>query len=159
VQVDEDETNWRAAKSEGLYHVRHWVRCYAESLKKKVKECNYWPEIKELKADDSWGKIIPTRPEKVRELMVKKPQKAIWYQDTINLFLLKLYGPFDFENGYHIPKAVWKHLMAVAEDEQVYVGNVNRTVRLDKPDEQDKNLKGKVETWLAQRGSIYDGES
>ena len=47
----------------------------------------------------------------------------------------------------------------VAEDEQVYVENVDRVVRLDRPDQKDKDLKGKVDSWLSFRESIYDGGS
>ena len=49
VQVDEEETNWKRAKAEGIYHVRYFVRCYADSKKMKIRDCTYWPEIHEFK--------------------------------------------------------------------------------------------------------------
>jgi hypothetical protein len=41
VQVDEEETNWRKAKAEGMYHVKYYVKCYADSKKHKGKDCAY----------------------------------------------------------------------------------------------------------------------
>ena len=43
VQVEDDETNWIKAKREGIYHVRYYIRSYADSKKFKGRECAYWP--------------------------------------------------------------------------------------------------------------------
>ncbi len=35
VQVDKEETSWRRAKEEGIFHVRYYVRSYGDSKKRK----------------------------------------------------------------------------------------------------------------------------
>jgi hypothetical protein len=76
VQVDDQETNWRQAKDEGIYHVRFFVRALADSRRFKVWDCRYWPELHEIKRDGvTMGPMIPTKPSKVDK-----------YQDTVNLF-------------------------------------------------------------------------
>ena len=80
VQVDEEETDWRLAKTEGVYHVLFYLRCYADSKKKKVRECAYWPEIHEFKRDgETMGPIVPTKPAKVEHLLSTKPHRCMWY--------------------------------------------------------------------------------
>ena len=158
VQVDEDETNWRRAKTEGVHHVRFFVRCYADSKKKKVKECAYWPKTHEFKRDgETMGPIVPTKPTKVDHLLSTKSHRYMWYHDTINLFDCMIAGPFDFVDGYHVPTTVWNKLLSDAEQLQVYVGAVNRIVPLDKPDRMDKDEEGDVSSHLALRWNIFNG--
>ena len=141
VQVDEEETDWKRAKAEGVYHVLYYVRSYADSKKKKVKECAYWPEIHEFKRDgETMGPIVPTKPSKVEHLLDTKPHRFMWYQDTIDLFSATIAGPFDFNEGNRVPAAVWQKLLNTAEDSRIYVGAVNRIVPLDKPDTMDKDI-------------------
>ena len=158
VQVDEEETNWRRAKAEGIYHVRYFVRCLADSRKKKVKECAYWPEIHEFKRDgETMGPIVPTKPSKVDHLLSTKPHRYMWYQDTFNLFEAMIVGPFDFEDGFRVPATAWQALLKTAEESRIYVGAVNRTVPLDKPDHQDKDVKGLFHSHLTLRWNIFEG--
>jgi hypothetical protein len=135
VQVDEDKTNWRKAKAEGVYHVRYYVKSFADSKKFKGRECAYWPEIHEFKQDGvTMGPIVPTKPgRKVEKLLSNKANRYMWYQDTINLFDCMLEGPFDFEAGHKVPQQVWKQLLSRASEFDLYVGAVNRVVPLGKP--------------------------
>ena len=158
VQVDEEETNWKKAKAEGVYHVRFFVRRYVDSSKMKVRECAYWPEIHEFKRDgETMGPIVPTKPSKVEHLLSTKPHRYMWYQDTINLFDAMITGPFEFEDGFHVPEAAWKELLAVADVSKIYVGAVNRIVPLDKPDRMDKDVTGGVHSHLTLRWNIFNG--
>jgi hypothetical protein len=158
VQVDEDETNWKKARSEGVFHVRYFVRALADSKKKKGRDCAYWPEIHEFKRDgQTMGPIVPTKPVKVEHLLSTKPFRYMWYQDTINLFENSIVGPFDFEDGFIVPAAMWQALLAKAKDSNLYVGTVNRVVPLDKPDLLDRNSSGTAYSHLAVRWDIYNG--
>jgi hypothetical protein len=105
VQVDEEETNWRKAKAEGVYHVKFYVKCYADSKKHKGKDCAYWPKIHEFKRDgETMGPMVPAKPgRKVENLLNNKANRFMWYQDTINLFDCMLVGPFDFDPGHKVP--------------------------------------------------------
>jgi hypothetical protein len=138
--------------------VKYWVRSYAESKKKKIRECNYHPEVHHLMPDGvTFGNMAPCTPQKVNSMVVDQAHKFVWYQDTINVFQLKIYGPFDFEKGYHIPKEAWKALEAAAEEQRIYVGGLNRKVPLGQPDRQDKDKKGRVgESHLAIRRNLFD---
>ena len=157
--MDEDETSWRRAKDEGIFHVRYFVRSYTDSKKKKVKECAYWPEIHEFKRDgETMGPIVPTKPNKVDHLLETKSHRYMWYQDIINLFDAMIEGPFDFEHGFHIPEAAWKTLLKDAEESRIYVGAVNRIVPLDKPDQLDRDTQGAAShSHLAMRWNILNG--
>ena len=159
VQVDEDETNWRKAKAEGVYHVRYYVKSFADSKKFKGRECAYWPEIHEFKRDGvTMGPIVPTKPgRKVEKLLNNKANRFMWYQDTINLFDCMLEGPFDFEAGHKVPQQVWKQLLSRASEFDLYVGAVNRVVPLGKPDREDRNNQGVAISHLAFRWNIFDG--
>ena len=158
VQVDAEETSWQKARTEGVYHVLYYVRCFADSKKKKVRDCAYWPEIHEFKRDgETMGPIVPTKPSKVEHLLSTKSHRFMWYQDSINLFDAMIVGPFDFEDGFHVPKSAWNALMKDAEESQIYVGAVNRIVPLDKPDREDKDVQGGVRSHLAFRWNIFQG--
>jgi hypothetical protein len=158
VQVDEDETNWRKAKSEGVYHVRYFVKSLADSRKKQGRHCAYWPEIHEFKRDgETMGPIVPTTPVKVERLLATKPHRYMWYQDTINLFENKIVGPFDFEPGHLVPEAAFAKLLSVAKDLDIYVGALKRVVPLDKPDFHDRNVHKTPSSHLALRWNILTG--
>jgi len=116
----------------------------------KVRECAYWPEIHHFLADgETMGRMAPTHPKKVDHLLQTKSFRFMWYQDDLNLFDLKLVGPFDFDKGHKVPDAAWKELLALAEQRKVYVGNVNRIIPLDEPDRQDKDRNGTYTSWMA----------
>ena len=103
------------------------------------------------------GPIVPTKPSKVEHLLNPKPHRFMWYQDTFNLFDAMIVGPFDFEDGFHVPETAWQALLKEAEESQIYVGAVNRIVPLDKPDRMDKDVKGDAHSHLAFRWRIFDG--
>ena len=103
------------------------------------------------------GPIVPTKPAKVEHLLSTKPHRYMWYQDTINLFDMKITKPFDFEPGYRVPSGVWTTLLEEAGRHNIYVGNVNRIVPLDKPDREDKDARGYAFSHLTIRWNILNG--
>ena len=155
VQVDEEETNWRLARTQGIYHVRYYLQSYADSKRLKGRECAYWPEIHEYKRDgETMGPIVLMKPSKVDDLLVRKPFRFMWYQDSINLFETKLVGPFDFEDGFKVPQEAWRALLEEAKRVALYTGSLNRIVPLDKPDFSDKDTKDQAESYLAFRWKL-----
>jgi hypothetical protein len=81
--------------------------------------------------------MIPTKPSKVDQLLLERPHKVMWYQDTINLFEHRMVGPFDFADSEQtVPQHVFDVLMEKAPELKVYVGDVNHIIPLDKPDRQ-----------------------
>jgi hypothetical protein len=109
IQVDQDDTNEKAAKQTGKYHIRYYIRQETDAKQKKIRECKHWPLLRELYTGGYLGPIIQIRPTKVETHLERNPTTIIWYQDTINLFDLKLVGPFNFQNNTNIvPHESWK---------------------------------------------------
>jgi hypothetical protein len=114
VQVDLDETNERQARRMGVYHVRYYVRHFADSRKRLVRNCKFWPLIREIKPNGEFGDIVVIRPQKVEETLAKRVYTRGWYQSEINLAEDGLVGPFNFANKegetHRIDDEVWKTL-------------------------------------------------
>jgi hypothetical protein len=137
VQVDSEETNNRQAKRIGEYHVRYYVRNALDSRKRLVRNCRYWPLIREIKQPSGeFGDIIMLRPNKVDEVLAKRQYTRGWYQGKVNLAEQAIIGPFNFsidqneQNRIH--PDIWQEL---EECEEVKTGNVdirdlNRVTRL-----------------------------
>jgi hypothetical protein len=119
VQVDLDKTNSREARKTGEYHLRYYVRHYADAKKRLVRNCRHWPLIREIKPDGRFGDIVVIRPNKVEETLVKKPYTRGWYQGKVNLAEDGLIGPFNLsttkEETYRIDEEVWKILETCKE--------------------------------------------
>ncbi len=87
----------------------------------------------------------------------KKPHTHFWYQMTINLVEDMVYGPFRFETGYLVPEGAWTALREYAhKNKNVYIGNLDRIVPLDKPDKGYKNALGTAYAFLARRYRMPD---
>jgi hypothetical protein len=128
VQVDTEETNNRQAKRVGEYHVKYYVRNAMDSRKRLVRNCRYWPFIREIKQPSGeFGDIIVLRPNKVEETLAKKPYTRGWYQDTVNLAEKGIIGPFNFSQNSKnesdcIHPDIWREL---EESEEVKSGSVD----------------------------------
>jgi hypothetical protein len=136
VQLDLDETNNRQARTVGEYHVRYYVRHFGDAKKRLVRNCRFWPLIRELKPDGSFGDIIVLRPNKVEETLKKKPYTRGWYQDTMNLAEEGLVGPFNFSTlqreTYRIDHDIWKALEQCSDvtEGNVDISDTQRTIPL-----------------------------
>jgi hypothetical protein len=141
VQVDEEATDRRNARRYGEYHVRYYLKNETDAKKKKTRECQYWPLLRELLQDGYLGAIIQVKPSRVDKFLNDQPTKYIWYQDTINLADVMILGPFEFSKhqNHHIPEEHWKSLLNKAEDYRVDATNVNRKVPL--PQHKATNAK------------------
>jgi hypothetical protein len=47
----------------------------------------------------------------------------MWYQDTIDLFSERIYGPFDFVEDHQIQDEAWNVLLSQADTLQIYINN------------------------------------
>jgi hypothetical protein len=143
VQVSLEDTDMEAARKHGRYHVLYYIRALADSKKFKGRYCNYWPEIHEFRRDgESMGAMVPTRPNKVMRLLETKPDRYMWYQDTIDLFSARNYGPFDFVEDHKIREAAWNVLLDRADTLHIYINNVLKVKPLDQHDREDTDASG-----------------
>jgi hypothetical protein len=128
IQVDDDETNEKAAKQTGEYHIGYFIRQETDVKQKKIRECKHWPLLRELYTGGYLGPIIQIRPTKVETHLERNQTTIIWYQDTIDLFDLKLVGPFNFQNNTKIvPHESWRDLITAGSAAEVDTTNINRT--------------------------------
>ena len=100
------------------------------------------------------GPMAPTRPAKVAELLRKKAHRYMWYQDTIDLSECAVVGPFNFINDHHIPEEVWKELTEKAQQYNIYIGDINRVIPLDKPDNGRRNKNGRAYFFMEKRWTL-----
>ena len=63
-----------------------------------VRNCRFWPLIREIKPDGNFGDIVFIRPAKVDETLAKKVWARGWYQGATNIAEDSLVGPFNFSN-------------------------------------------------------------
>jgi hypothetical protein len=72
---------------------------------------------------EEFGAIVMVRPEKVSEVLTKKPHTRNWYQEGMNLAEDALVGPFDFTtikgDRYRVAIEYWNNLVARAKDFEV----------------------------------------
>ena len=134
VQVDWDETIESEAKSQGIYHVRWYVRHYIDANTKPVSQCRFWPEVHELMENDVLGAMRPMRPSGTMDNKLHKNNWA-WYQQKIHLFADHVVGPFDFvtinNKTHHISSTVWDLFRAQADPLQVDLLNLDRVEPLN----------------------------
>jgi hypothetical protein len=146
VEIDREawtDTTRRRAEITGQVHVKYWIRNHGDAARKTVSECKYWPNVHSFKPNGSTlGPMKPVSPGKVDKLLQQFPERHFWYQNTINLASDIVTGPFHFGSGYTVPTNIWKILRNYAKDRNLYVGNLDRVVPLDKPDREYKNAAG-----------------
>ena len=58
-------------------------------------ECRFWPKIRDMKQDDTLGKMLPVIPLRVNSFL-KRCWTYVWYQDDISLSKKRLVGSFQF---------------------------------------------------------------
>jgi hypothetical protein len=157
VQVNLSETNEEDARRYGKYHVNFWIRSYNDSIKRKMRDCRYWPNIHEYKDDGkTMGPIVPIRPSKVNAVLWGQPNRYMWYQDTINLDRSRVVGPFDFGRDHTIPDHAWKALKAQANSRKIYVKNLDLIVGLGNRDKEDQNKDGHALCYMHHRWTWDD---
>jgi hypothetical protein len=84
--------------------------------------------IREIKQPSGeFGDIIVLRPNKVEEILAKRPYTRGWYQGTVNLAEQSIIGPFNFSQNSKnesdcIHPDIWREL---EESEEVKSGSVD----------------------------------
>jgi hypothetical protein len=134
VQIDLDETNPRLAKATGEYHVKYYIRNFTQAKKRTTRNCKYWPLIRELRPDGNFGAILMIRPDKVDELLAKKPFSRGWYQREENLATNGLIGPIDFaqidQESHRIKASHWNELLELTAEHNIEARDINSIVPL-----------------------------
>jgi hypothetical protein len=100
---------------------------------REVRNCRYWPLIREIKPDGNVGDIMFIRPNKVDEHLAKRPYTRGWYQDTANLAEEGSVGPFNFSNEtddetHRIDEKTWKALKEEALTHNVDITDLTKTI-------------------------------
>jgi hypothetical protein len=72
VQADLDKTNKRQARKMGEHHVRCHMRQHTDTKKGLVQNCRFWPLMRALKPDGSFGETVVIEPNKVDETLGKQ---------------------------------------------------------------------------------------
>lgn len=81
----------------GMARLRWFIREANDSQTKVVEHCRYWPEIHELKKNNTLGKILQVRPNHVSAFLNKrKKTKHARYELDLDVTKHLLHGPFNF---------------------------------------------------------------
>ena len=130
-QVDWDNTYEKAAKEQGIYHLK-WLIPHHIDVKKRIRrECRYWPEVHELDSEGALGTMRPLNPSKATREYLDKQGWAFYAYD-MNLLKDRLVGPFDFdrinEEPNRINNEVWQQLMTHKQAGHLNLRSVNNVV-------------------------------
>ena len=129
IQIDLDETDPQKAKQLGEYHIRYYIRQYEDAKKRRVMDCRYWPLIRELRADGNFGAIVMIRPNKVDEILAKKPYTRGWYQDEANIAENGIIGPFNLDTSgeaNRIAPKYWTELLKIAKEQDIHALDIKK---------------------------------
>jgi hypothetical protein len=96
-QVCWDECDPISTQQHGLYVIRWWSPRPRdqETLQQALVDCQFWPELRNFKADGSVGDKFICRPDKVKSILQGSSNK-VWPQIFIPLVKVRVAGPFDF---------------------------------------------------------------
>ena len=127
VQIDLEETRETKAKRQGVYHAKFWIRNFKDSETKKVRNCRFYPLVRELLKGGWPGAMIMVGPTQVEKFLDKHEAKYFWYQMEVNLMDHILTGPFEFMRDpmWTIPKEIWETLIAKAADMEIEPEKMN----------------------------------
>jgi hypothetical protein len=130
IQIDEDETDPQKAKRLGEYHARYYIREYENAKKRRVMDCRFWPLIRELRADGNFGAIVMIRPNKVDDILAKKPYTRGWYQHGVNIAEDGVVGPFNFDTvsgeANRIAQKYWTELLEASKEHDIYALDIKK---------------------------------
>ena len=131
--VDWDESSQEAAMATGTYRVRWCVPHHRDSEKRRRRDCRYWPEVHEIKANKELGRMRPIAPHKATRRFLKQQHWA-FYEWDVNLCADLLAGPFDFEiinnEPFRVPGYVWKEMRENSVQAGVDTSDLNKVIPL-----------------------------
>jgi hypothetical protein len=125
-QVVWDECDPIATRQQGLYVVRWWSPRPRDqaTLSRSLVDCQFWPELRLLRADGSIGDKFLCKPDKVK-IVLQDTDTKIWPTFLVPLLEIRVVGPFDFcqrrfamqgprnqarSEPYHIAPVYWEQL-------------------------------------------------
>ena len=132
-QVDWDETKERDAKEEGIYRLKWLAPHYADSKKRRRRDCRYWPEIHEVDKHGNLGRMRFVKPEKATREYIND-QKWAFYEWDVNLTEDLLLGPFDLrtisKEPNRVDNEIWHRLTEIGQQGDVKVDDIDRVIPL-----------------------------
>ncbi len=101
--------------------------CIFDSETKKVRQCKFYPLVRELLKGGWPGAMIMVGPTQIEKFLDKHEAKYFWYQMEVNLMDHILTGPFEFMRDpmWTIPSGVWETLIEKAADMEIEPGKMN----------------------------------
>ena len=91
--------------------------------------------MREIRQDGNFGAILMVRPDKVDEMLAKRPTSRGWYQREENFATNGLIGPFDFatidKEAYQIAPDLWTTLLELAAEHNIEATDINKIVPLE----------------------------
>ena len=116
--------------------VRWYVRHFKDSRTKIIQDCRFWPEIHELKANATFGRIVPINPTRVGARL-KRDHNIAAYEKVVDLDVHLLHGPFnwfDKDEGATLCNTIhprdWVALKVQARKEDVDISDLDTVVPL-----------------------------
>lgn len=141
---EKEEAN-ETAETTGKYQVWFQIRHHEDSKNMAVRFCRFWPEIREVRRDDSMGAIIPVAPGKAQAFVRRNRKAYTPYFEEVDLLRDGIVGPFDFQPATEksrqrpntIGTAEWKQLESQARQYEIATDDIDeiipiRTNRLKK---------------------------
>jgi hypothetical protein len=96
-QVCWEECDPISTRQHGLYVVKWWCPRPRDqdTLQRALVDCQFWPELRKVRADGSIGDPFVCRPDKVKSILQDSSTK-VWPSVVIPLAEIRVAGPFDF---------------------------------------------------------------
>jgi hypothetical protein len=93
-------------------------------------DCRFWLLICELKADGNFGAIVMVHPNKIDEILEKKPYTRGWYQHGVNIAEEGSMGPFNFDtmsgDANRIEQKYWTELLEARKEHNIYALDIKK---------------------------------
>ena len=137
-QVSMDDTDPEMAKELGFYKVFKYVRHPDDAAVRPVKDCRFWPEVREKLSDGRLGKLVLVKPQKFQRFLQERGEAYSAVLVEVNLLEDGIVGPFNFmqkkdnnEKELHrIAPQRWRQLKRMAPGWGVDVQDVDQRIPL-----------------------------
>ena len=134
-RVHDDDTE--TMRNEGKYTVWFYIREHDNSKTRQLRNCRYWPEVHQVRANGNLGPITPIRPGRVEAIVNDQPEKFRVYEQTVDLCENGIVGPFDFAVPKHYQKEAnriafeeWEELKTAAQQHNLDVSDIEEIIPL-----------------------------
>ena len=127
----------KPASWSGEVTCRWFIRHHSDSLKYRLRDCRYWPEIRVVHPNGEFGKIEPIKPAKVEGHLRRRQDRAA-YELDIDITAHRMWGPFNFAQPKSTTRnkpniiglQAWDKLQTSAKFLNIDADNIDRIVPL-----------------------------